>query len=141
MAARYKNSPKAESRRDVPLDIRKRRILESVIIQIAVFAMIVVLATGCSHESNVQIELDNYMKYAVSTWKFSGAVLVAKGDSVLFRRAYGPADEQTGRRLTPETKFLIGSMTKPFTAIAVHQLLQRGKRQILFIDTFLELLR
>ena len=76
---------------------------------------------------SVQAKLNNYMRHAVSTWKFSGSVLVAEGDSVLLRSAYGVADEQTGRQLTPETKFLIGSMTKPFTAIAIHQMLGRGE--------------
>jgi CubicO group peptidase (beta-lactamase class C family) len=127
MVARYASSSEAGSNRNSQVEILLRKASESVITVIVLFAAVVSLASGCAHDSDVQTELDNYMKHAVSTWKFSGAVLVAKGDSVLLRSAYGVADEQTGRLLNPETKFLIGSMTKPITAIAIHQLLNRSK--------------
>jgi len=69
---------------------------------------------------------DMYMQSAVDTWKFQGVVLVAQNDSILFRKAYGFADIANHRLNTPETKFLIGSTTKPFTAIATMQLYQQG---------------
>src|SRR6185295_2903269 len=45
---------------------------------------------------------------------FSGAVLAAKDNKVIFRNGYGWADQ--GRRIpvTPETSFDIGSITKVF---------------------------
>jgi len=58
---------------------------------------------------------------------FSGAVLAAKDNKVIFRNGYGWAD--LGRRIpiTPETVFDIGSITKVFTAVAIMQLEERGK--------------
>ena len=53
-------------------------------------------------------------------------MLVARGDTVLFRQAYGPADRRTGAPLTPEARFRIASLSKQFTAAAVLQLQDRG---------------
>src|SRR5215204_6955972 len=58
--------------------------------------------------------------------KFNGTVLLAKGGKVLFEKGYGAANAQTKAPITPATEFLIGSMSKPFTAIVVLQLQERG---------------
>ncbi len=56
--------------------------------------------------------------------RFSGAVVVAKGDRTLFRRAYGMANIAQKLAATPATRFCIGSMGKMFTAVATLQLVQ-----------------
>lgn len=58
---------------------------------------------------------------------FSGAVLVAKGATVLAETACGPANRRYGVALTPESKINLGSMDKMFTAVAVMQLVEAGK--------------
>ncbi len=58
---------------------------------------------------------------------FAGVVLLARGDRVLFARAYGPASRERGVPNTLATRFRIGSMTKMFTAVAVVQLAERGR--------------
>ena len=50
---------------------------------------------------------------------FSGAVLIARDDTIEVLAAYGGTD--------PAGRFNIGSINKTFTAIAVAQLLQRGR--------------
>jgi D-alanyl-D-alanine carboxypeptidase len=59
--------------------------------------------------------------------EFSGAVLVAKGDRVLFDRAYGLANRNRRIPNTVRTRFRIGSMNKMFTAVATLQLVEAGK--------------
>jgi hypothetical protein len=59
--------------------------------------------------------------------KFSGAVLLAKGDKILFERAYGFADHAFNARNQVDTKFNLASMGKMFTAVAVLQLVEQGK--------------
>jgi CubicO group peptidase (beta-lactamase class C family) len=61
---------------------------------------------------------------------FSGAVLVAKGDEVLFSRGYGYADYESGVKVSPETVFNIGSVTKQFTAAAVLKLVEQDKLRL-----------
>ncbi len=60
---------------------------------------------------------------------FSGVTLVARGDSVLFERAYSPLN---GKPLTLNSKFNIGSMTKGFTAAAILRL--RSQHRLSFSD-------
>ncbi len=54
------------------------------------------------------------------------AVAIVKDDRTVFVKGYGRADP-SGRPVTPQTPFLIGSVTKPFTALAVLQLVEAGK--------------
>ena len=60
--------------------------------------------------------------------RFMGVVIVAQGDRLLLREAYGPADAETGRRNTPEGRFRLASLSKQFTAAAILLLEARGNR-------------
>lgn len=70
--------------------------------------------------------------------RFSGAVLIAKGDTVLLREAYGARTIAPERAVTARTRFCIGSMGKMFTAVAVLQLIQ--ERRLRLTDTVAALL-
>jgi CubicO group peptidase (beta-lactamase class C family) len=59
--------------------------------------------------------------------RFSGAVLVARGDELIHAQAVGLADRQAGRINTLDTPFNLGSINKMFTAIAIAQLQAAGK--------------
>ncbi|CAM1367798.1 conserved hypothetical protein [Tenacibaculum litoreum] len=58
---------------------------------------------------------------------FSGTVLIAKNDSILFKRAYGFAHLGHKVKNNTETKFSYASIGKSFTAVAIFQLIQEGK--------------
>jgi len=55
------------------------------------------------------------------------AVIVARGDRVLMRKAYGMADIELGVPMRPEHVFRLGSITKQFTAVATLMLADEGK--------------
>ena len=59
--------------------------------------------------------------------RFSGAVLVARGDELIYADAVGLADRQSGRANTLDTPFNLGSINKMFTGIAIAQLQAAGK--------------
>lgn len=59
--------------------------------------------------------------------RFSGAVLVARGEELIHAQAVGMADRQSGRANTLDTPFNLGSINKMFTAIAIAQLQAAGK--------------
>jgi CubicO group peptidase (beta-lactamase class C family) len=67
------------------------------------------------------------MKALAASGEFSGAVLLAKGDQVLFREAVGLASREDSRPNTPDTKFNLGSINKAFTRLAIEQLAAEGK--------------
>jgi CubicO group peptidase (beta-lactamase class C family) len=58
------------------------------------------------------------------------AILVARDGKLLFSHGYGLADREKQVPATPETPFLIGSVTKQFTAAAILHLQQDGKLSI-----------
>lgn len=59
--------------------------------------------------------------------EFSGTILVARGDSIIQKRAYGLASKELDVKNKIDTKFNIASITKTFTAVAVLQLYEEGK--------------
>jgi CubicO group peptidase (beta-lactamase class C family) len=73
--------------------------------------------------SALQEELDRIF---ADNKDFSGSVLIEKSGQVLLCKSYGMADKENGVKSTPDTKFLIGSVTKQFTAMAVMQLYEKG---------------
>lgn len=58
---------------------------------------------------------------------FSGAVLIAKDDRILFKKAYGFAHLGHRVKNNTDTKFSYASIGKSFTAVAIFQLIQDGK--------------
>lgn len=74
------------------------------------------------------VQLHSIMQQHVADHDFSGSVLVAQGDQILFNEGYGYARRYFGKaQNTPETKFLLGSMTKTFTALAILDLVEAGQ--------------
>ena len=54
------------------------------------------------------------------------AVVVARGDTIVFAKGYGLADVERGVVVTPETAFRLASVTKQFTAAAILALVEAG---------------
>jgi CubicO group peptidase (beta-lactamase class C family) len=86
------------------------------------------LPAGCSSQPKQPIE--DYLSGLVSRGALTGAVLVARGNTVLASGAYGLANEESGIRNTAETRFRIGSNTKQFTAMAILILQDRGRLNV-----------
>jgi len=71
--------------------------------------------------------LKKYMKKLYKLDRFSGSVLVAKGNTILFEKTYGKSNKKTGAENNANTSFNIASTTKTFTAIALAKLEEQGK--------------
>jgi CubicO group peptidase (beta-lactamase class C family) len=61
--------------------------------------------------------------------KFNGSALVAKQGKVQLSAGYGYANREKKIENTPKTQFLIASITKVFTAVAILKLQEEGKIQ------------
>jgi CubicO group peptidase (beta-lactamase class C family) len=91
----------------------------------------IILANGSqpqqkASENAVASTLADYFQKAAALG-FSGAVLVAAGDTMLLRNGYGWADEKRRIPIKSDTIFDIGSGVKAFTATAIMQLEAQGK--------------
>ena len=71
-------------------------------------------------------ELSTRMDGFVEKEGFSGSVLVAQEGEALLKKGYGRANIELDVPNTPETRFRIGSITKPFTRLCVMVLEGRG---------------
>lgn len=70
--------------------------------------------------------IDAYIYSRMQTANIPGLALgVVYGDEVVYLKGYGVADP-TGRAVTPQTPFIIGSSSKSFTALAIMQLVEAG---------------
>jgi CubicO group peptidase (beta-lactamase class C family) len=66
--------------------------------------------------------MKTYHKYNM----FDGAVLVAENGKIIYKEAYGLANREWNIPNTTDTKFMIGSVSKPITATLILILVQKG---------------
>jgi CubicO group peptidase (beta-lactamase class C family) len=102
--------------------------------------------TGCSHAGTARDErdaaltanVDAFATKLVASDEFSGVVLLTRHSQPLVRRGYGLADRKAGRPNTPETPFMLSSVSKMFTAVTIARLVER--KQLSFDSTLGSLL-
>jgi CubicO group peptidase (beta-lactamase class C family) len=83
---------------------------------------------GQKRDNEINVDkVEQYIKAHFNNSKFNGNVLITKGDSVLYSNSFGLTDRESNIKHTDSTKFLIGSITKPFTALAILILEKEGK--------------
>jgi CubicO group peptidase (beta-lactamase class C family) len=58
------------------------------------------------------------------------AVVVVRGDDIIYLRGFGHADREAGRPVTPETIFYIASTTKAFTGLTAAILDEEGRFEL-----------
>jgi len=64
---------------------------------------------------------------AVAELGVQGSLLVEKDGAVIVHKGYGIANRATGARAQAETPYLLGSLSKQFTAAAIYKLEEEGR--------------
>lgn len=118
--------------------ITKNRIIFSLLTNCVFLSTI--FFSSCSSEKGLKlpensIQNEKYEKFCAQAdeylfdTSFSGAILVAKGDEIVFAKGYGVCDKNVpdSQPITLNTTFEIGSVSKQITAAAVMQLVQKKK--------------
>ncbi len=95
----------------------------------AVVVLQILVLAACSPlcGADLQQKLNEYLDAAASVNQFHGSVLVARAGETLVHKGYGFADVEHQVKNEPDTRYLIGSVTKQFTAAVVLLLEQEGK--------------
>lgn len=78
-------------------------------------------------EKEAALELERFIKKLAKEDLFSGSILLAKDGVILFEGAFGMANKDFNVPNRIDTKFNLGSMNKMFTAVAIAQLVEKGK--------------
>jgi CubicO group peptidase (beta-lactamase class C family) len=74
--------------------------------------------------------IERFVRTEMAAQRIPGLALgIVKGDRIAYMRGFGKADE-SGRAVTPQTPFILGSVSKSFTALAIMQLVEAGKVEL-----------
>ncbi|MCW5909506.1 MAG: beta-lactamase family protein [Cyclobacteriaceae bacterium] len=90
-----------------------------------ILALAFIGLVGCSRPS-FEKEIDGIFSYLDGSTP-GGAVLILKNDSVIFSHAYGLADLQSKEKITTQTLFNTGSISKTFVSYVILDLAYEGK--------------
>ena len=94
------------------------------------FVLSVLLAPAASAFAQDTARIEQIIQSYVSNGAFSGSVLVARGNDVIFSKGFGLANREWEIANSATTKFRVASITKQFTAAAILLLQERGKLNI-----------
>jgi CubicO group peptidase (beta-lactamase class C family) len=78
-------------------------------------------------DREIYAKTDDLITKLIRVDRFSGAILVARNGKILYERVSGFADRVCRVPNRLDTKFNLASMTKMFTALAVAQLVEKGR--------------
>ena len=71
--------------------------------------------------------IERFVQDEMAAQRIPGLALgIVEDDRITYLRGFGKADD-SGRPVTPQTPFIIGSVSKSFTALAIMQLVEAGK--------------
>lgn len=74
-------------------------------------------------------KIDDYINSRIKSQKIPGcSVAVVKGDKILYIKGYGV--DGNHKPVTAQTPFILGSVSKSFTGLAIAQLIDKGKIDI-----------
>ncbi len=106
----------------------------AVLQRLAILLVIVLLSVAGSAAAPAQAApdmsaIDVYVRREMEANLVPGLALgIVQGDRITHLQGYGDAGE--GRAVTPQTPFLLGSVSKPITALATMQLVEAGKIEL-----------
>jgi len=81
-------------------------------------------------ESAALTEVRSLVEQKSKAGEFSGTVLIARGEDVLWQGAYGFANQDAHIPNQADTRFDVGSIAKSFTRVAIAQLVEQGKLKL-----------
>jgi CubicO group peptidase (beta-lactamase class C family) len=108
----------------------QRRYVSLSPICIQCFLILLSCAPKESGNQSISAALDIYFIKEFPPDEPGGAVLLIKGDSVIFSKGYGLANLETREVITPNTLFNLGSISKTFVANAILLLQEQGKLSV-----------
>ena len=88
------------------------------------------LTAACGSPPTLPEQFAAISEKAHASGDLNGNVLIARGDNILYEASFGAANAEAKTPNTASSRFLIASISKPFTAVLVLQLVEQGKLQV-----------
>src|SRR6266849_2056328 len=118
----------AEKEADMKTNL-SRTILGGVLACLLALMALPVAATTRSNEPDIA-SIDAYINAQMQANHLPGVALgLVHNDQIVHLRGFGQAD-QSGRAVTTHTPFILASVSKSFTALAIMQLVEAGKIEL-----------
>jgi len=93
--------------------------------------LIIFLVSNLSFSQNLESKIDSIIQTVFSNSNEpGGAFLVSNNGKPIYKKAFGLANLELDLKMTPESVFQIGSMTKQFTAVAILILEEQEKLSV-----------
>ena len=89
---------------------------------LCLFALIINSSVAQSKKEQLDKIMNEYHNYNM----FDGSVLVAENGKIIYKAAFGLANREWDIPNTTDTKYMIGSVSKPFTAVLMLIQVQKG---------------
>ncbi|HEV2478125.1 MAG TPA: serine hydrolase domain-containing protein [Puia sp.] len=83
-----------------------------------------------AHGQDAIQTLYRYLDQAAQDHQFNGNILLARDGRVVYKRSYGYSDFPNESPLNDSSQFPLASISKTFTAVAILQLLEKGKLKL-----------
>jgi CubicO group peptidase (beta-lactamase class C family) len=114
---------------------RKKRVSKHALIALGVLVALFIginLGWMSQHVTSGQVEADAPWPEIdrILDAEFAGSALIARDGRVYLKKSYAYADRSRLVPNTPATKFMIGSMTKQFTAMGIMILRDQGRLEL-----------
>lgn len=100
---------------------------------LSALVLLLLFLTSCSPSKDQVIpidQLDTMFSKEIPADEPGGAILIMKGEKIIFEKGYGLADLETKTKITPQTLFNLGSISKTFVANAILMLQAEGKLSV-----------
>ena len=95
---------------------------------ISLLLLLSVALSAQKADKALSAEMDQVIQAQFSDPKGPGCVaLVARQGKIIYHKAFGMNEVESGKPLQPDMVFRIGSVTKQFTAVGILQLVDEGK--------------
>jgi CubicO group peptidase (beta-lactamase class C family) len=94
--------------------------------KLAIIILIGLLNSLNSFSQNIEYKIDKLIGTYAENGQFNGTILVKKGEKTVYKNACGIANREWNIDNTIDSKFLIGSISKPITAFMTLILVNEG---------------
>ncbi|MGF1726208.1 serine hydrolase domain-containing protein [Photobacterium nomapromontoriensis] len=105
-------------------------IFKSLLLFVLFLSTPYVNADSTQQATQTQKALDDYLAHLNTFGRFSGNVLIAENDKIVYEKSIGLADVKLKRPISADNLFKAGSITKQLTAVAILRLHEQKKLDI-----------